>query len=395
MWRSAIIFLVCQLAASAAQKAVVIIDTTARNYLGTQLDDWAYQVKRETNFVVRIVETDRWTGDYTNNNWTSINSISNIITRETPDALLLIGRLPFVKIGAFAPDGHNLRAAASRAIFGCTNYTLPDTTSWGLAGTTVMESNVPSDGIPDTLVASFSFPVGVIDFSGMTTNSNVGTFASGYYSGQGACRVVDERNALKLYFTNNLAYRRKQWTNSWTGLLYSPIANSSSVSASNTVVTWTTTVAQTNISGGNWKFVWEQLTLPDFSPNYVTDAGSWVRAFWIVSTKSYNWEGYEGKGAESGVKYPQRHLIPGLDNATPCLVYSWSKSTFGVTPTWTIKSTDVTVADAMRSSAASQGGVVTLDIFNVWGDLTLQIPQYTQQAPGASRVGTLSVRTSQ
>ena len=178
-------------------------------------------------------------------------------------------------------------------------------------------------------------------------------------------------------------------------MLYSPIANSSSVSASNTVVTWTTTVAQTNISGGNWKFVWEQLTLPDFSPNYVTDAGSWVRAFWIVSTKSYNWEGYEGKGAESGVKYPQRHLIPGLDNATPCLVYSWSKSTFGVTPTWTIKSTDVTVADAMRSSAASQGGVVTLDIFNVWGDLTLQIPQYTQQAPGASRVGTLSVRTSQ
>lgn len=381
--------------APAAQKLLVLIEPQARAHLGTLFDDWLYQVRREGTFTTIVVrELPRWTGNFTNNDWTAIGVVSNAVKSASPDAIQFVGRHPGVKIGAFAPDGHNIRCAWSFQFYGMTNFTLPDSTAWGMAGTTVMESNPPGDGTPDTLVGDFSIPIAVIDFSGMTTNGNGGTFASGFLAGQGTCRTVVEKDALRQYFADDLSYRRQGYTNTGTGILYSPISNSSAVAASNTVVSWTTTGAQTNYAGGNWKMVWDQSTLGDFSPNYVTDSGNWARIFWLVSTKSYNWEGYEGKGSESGVHYPKRHLQSGLNSTSLCLVYSWSKSAFGVTPTWTVRSTDATVAAAIRSSAASQGGTIGFDVSNVWGDLTLPIPAITQPAPGRLTVTNLVVRHS-
>lgn len=373
------------------QCLLVLTEPVARGYLGTMFDDWIYQIRREGEWAtVHVIECPRFTGGFSSNSWATLNYMSNAVRRLNPSAIQIVGRLPGLRTGGFAPDGHNVRCSWDYSWLGCTNLTFTDTTSWGMAGTTVMESNTAGDGSPDELVGTFSVPVAVIDFSGMATNSGGGTFSSGYLAGQGTCRAIDESYALRSYFTNDLAYRRQVWTNALTGLVYSSIGIASQVSSSNSFLSWTSTGNQTNFGGSNSKMIYEQLTLSEFSPNYVNGAGSWARAFWSVGSKSYNWEQYEGTGSESGVKFPLRRLANGYSVNPVSLVYSWMKHNVSP-PRWFVGSSDVTVADAIRTSAAAQSGTISFDISNVFGDLTLKVPRYTEQPPGRATVATLNV----
>lgn len=370
---------------------LVLTEATARGHLGRQFDDWVYQVRREGVWqFVQVIECPRFAGSYSSNTWSTLNYMSNAVRRFNPGAVQIVGRLPGLRIGGFSPDGHNTRCAWSFSWLGCTNLAFTDTTSWGMSGTTVMESNVPGDGTPDELVGAFSIPVAVIDFSGMATNSTPGTFASGYLAGQGACRAVDEDLALRQYFTNNLSYRRQGWTNAQTGLAYSALGVVGEIVTRNPLVTWTQVSNQTNFAGQIPKMLYEQLSLPEFSPDYVDGSGNWVRGFWSVCTKSYNWEGYEGAGSESGVHYPQRRLASGFTDRPLFLVATWMKHNISP-PRWFCGASDITVADAIRTSAAAQSGSISFDISDVHGDLTLQIPRYTQAPPGRATVATLTI----
>jgi len=392
-----LLFLLLSLRLSAATSLLVMIDSTAAGYLNKQLDEWVAQVRREGNFSpIQIVETPRWTGNYTNQDWTTLNAMSNIVRRVNPGAIQLIGRHPYGQFGGDNPDGHNVRRMCSDAVLGMTNLAFTDSTSWGMLGTTVLEANNPGDGFPDQTGGLFSIPVARIDFSGMTTNASSGTFSSGYLAGTAIVWGIDEQFALKVYFTNDLAYRTRVWTNAPTGVIYTGIGNYAAAVATNSTVTWTQSGSETAPAGQNYKIVYEQTTLNTFSPNLVDLSGNFVRCLWEIGTKSYNFESYEGYGGDGGIKFPQRRLAPGFISRPIALIFTWSKASFGVKPRWLIAPSDVTVADAIRSSAAYQNDntppyYISFGASNVYGDLTLPVSQITQQPPGRITTTTLTV----
>jgi len=386
-----LVLLILLLAGVAARAGTLLVLTepTARGYCGPVLDEWAREVNREGLFSVVIRELPRWTGSWATNDWPGLNRMSNEVVRFQPSAVLIVGRLPRLKTGGHALDGHEMRCIITDAWLGCTNITFTDTDSWGMPGTvagvsSAIGSNEPGDGIPDETSGTYARAVSRIDASGMT--SAAGNFGSGYLIGQPYRPAIDEGEWLRRYFTNNIALRRGQWTTDNTGHINSSSwFNSADISAANTAVSWTSGSAS-GPAGGSYRFVYDSLELQDFSPNWITAGGTPLRALWTVNYKSYQMELPDGVGAY------QRRLFPGVIDQPWAMVSGWCVGAFGADPYWVQASADATVADSIRTSAKTYSGGTEPPTcqwgFPIAGDLSLPVDSFTA---GSTKV---SVATS-
>ena len=165
--------------------------------------------------------------------------------------------------------------------------------------------------------------------------------------------------------------------------------NPSTITATNSSVTWTTGATASSFAGltNRWSYVgteWGQA-----SPNYITAGGVATFSFGHVTYKSYHMELADGSG------YVQRVLFPGWWDRPLALVAAWGYGAFGGNPYWAGTAADETVGDFIRSSVvqASGGGAPTVLFTRHWiaGDLTLPCDPITARPVGSTSASTLRV----
>lgn len=370
---------------------LVLTEPTARGLAGGVFDRWLAQVQRE-GWAVTVRELPRWGGDWSSNDWPTLNRMSNEVVRVDPDAVQLVGHLPWLVTGEHAVDGHAKRCITTHQWLACVpGLTLTDTdnhTGMGYdAGLTspLVATNVAGDGRPDETYGTFVRPVSFIDAAGLTYSS--GTFASGYIAGTNVQPAIDEGLWLRRYFTNNLAYRQQRgWVVTETGYIRTDgWLNYATVTGTNTSVSWTTGTA--SLAGRTDRWIHHSHELGIWSPNLVTAEGVWTRVFFAQMFKSYGMEESVGQATY------RRHLFPGFADAPLALVAGWGLgSASSAVFFWMAKSTDATVADAITSSATRYSGVMPWE-YPIVGDLTLPMDNAELfPTPGAATVGTLIIQ---
>jgi hypothetical protein len=370
---------------------LVLTEPTARGLAGGVFDRWLAQVQRE-GWTVTVREVPRWGGDWSVQDWTTLNRMSNEVVRVDPDAVQLVGHLPWLKTGEHSVDGHATRCITTHQWLSCLpGLTLTDTanhTGMGYdAGLTspLVATNLAGDGIPDETYGTFVRPVSFIDAAGLTYAS--ATFASGYLAGTNVQPAIDEGLWLRRYFTNNLAHRQQRgWPVTETGYCRTDgWLNYATVTATNNSVSWTTSTA--SLAGRTDRWIHHSHELGIWSPNLVTDEGVWARVFFAQIFKSYGMEESVGQATY------RRHLFPGWTDAPLALVAGWGLgSASSAVFFWMAKSTDATVADAITSSATRYGGVMPWE-YPIVGDVTLPMDNAELfPTPGAATVGTLIIQ---
>lgn len=394
-----IVFALCALTclgSLGAGRLLVLTEPVARGHLGSLLEKWRTRVLYEGHWTeVTIIELSRWTGTYAVNDWPGLNRMRDAVALFQPSAVQIIGRLPPLMSGGHAQDGHELRRIVNDHWLGCTNLVFTDNLDWGMPGTVAGQSsligtNIPGDGIPDQTQADFSIPVCRLDASGLTAFS--GNFAAGYLAGTPYQPAIDEAYWLRCYMTNNLAYRNKQWTVDETGVFGTPCCwfNSATISSFNTSVTWSS-VVDTGLGGGRWRWMYDSLETSLISPGLFTAEGVPARVFWNNVYKSYCME------IAGGQCTYVRRLFPGYVNQPFALISGWCQGGFSQTALWVGTAADVTVADAIRTSVArySGGSPPYAYPFAAWlaGDLTLPIDVITQDPLPEAAIGDLTVGT--
>lgn len=370
---------------------LVLTEPTARGLAGGVFDRWLAQVQRE-GWSVTVRELPRWDGGWKTNDWPTLNRMSNEVVRVDPDAVQLVGHLPWLVTGEHAVDGHAKRCITTHQWLSCVpGLTFTDTdnhTGMGYdAGLTspIVATNVAGDGRPDQTYGTFVRPVSFIDAAGLTYAA--ATFASGYLAGTNVQPAIDEGDALRRYFTNNLAYRQQRgWPVTETGYIRTDgWLNYATVTGTNTSVSWTTGTA--SLAGRTDRWIHHSHELGIWSPNLVTDEGVWARVFFAQLFKSYGMEESVGQATY------RRHLFPGWTDAPLALVAGWGLGSFSSAVFfWMAKSTDATVADAITSSATRYGGVMPWE-YPIVGDVTLPMDNAELfPTPGAATVGTLIIQ---
>ena len=369
---------------------LILTEPTARGYAGPAFDAWVAQIIRE-GWSVSVRESPRrWGGNFTTNDWSQLNWMSNEVARANPDAVQLFGSLAKLKTGGHQADGHEDRCILTHHWLGCTNLAFTDSLNWSNMVSFPVEpaipnsigTNAPGDGIPDQIYGTFSIPVSSIDASGLT--SQAGNFASGYLAGQPYQPAIDEGYWLRCYLTNNISYRQRGWTVTETGHIDSAgWLNSSTITATNNSVTWT--VNGSSVPGSTDRWVYDNVDLTAWSPDYVTAGGTWMRAFWLNTYKSYCQEDANGQGMY------RRALFPGFAPRPLALVSGWSQGANSAQFFWMSRATNSTVADAIRSSAVRYGGVIPFEM-PLAGDLTLPMHAVTLPHSSRSTVGTLTIQ---
>ena len=368
---------------------LILTEPTARGYAGPAFDAWVAQIIRE-GWSVSVREAPRrWGGNFSTNDWDQLGWMSNEVARANPDAVQLFGSLAKLKTGGHQADGHEDRCILTHHWLGCTNLVFTDTLNWSNMVSFPVEpaipnsigTNAPGDGIPDQTYGTFSIPVSSIDASGLT--SQAGNFASGYLAGQPYQPAIDEGYWLRCYLTNNLSYRQRGWTVTETGHIDSAgWLNSATVTATNNSVTWT--VNGSSVPGSTDRWVYDNVDLTAWSPDFVTAGGTWTRAFWLNTYKSYCQEDANGQGMY------RRALFPGFADRPLALVSGWSQGANSAQFFWMSRLTNATAADAIRSSAIRYGGVIPFEM-PLAGDLTLPMHAVTQSSPARATVGILTV----
>lgn len=371
---------------------LVLTEPTARGHLGTLIDTWRRKVISEGNWTeVVIVDLPRWTGTYAINDWPGLNRMSDVVASFQPSAVQIIGRLPPLMSGGHNQDGHDVRRIVNDHWLGCTNLVFTDTLDWGMPGTaSLISTNIPGDGIPDQTQGYFSIPVCRLDASGLTAVA--GNFAAGYLAGTPYQPAIDEAYWLRCYMTNNLAYRNKQWTVDETGVFGMPCCwfNSATISSANPSVTWSS-VTDTVLGGGRWRWMYDSLETSLVSPGLFTAEGVPARVFWNNIFKSYCMEIANGQGTYV------RRLFPGYVNQPLALISGWCQGGSGQTALWVGTAANVTVADAIRTSIVrySGGSPPYTYPFTGWlaGDLSLPMDAITQDPRPEASIGDLTVGT--
>ncbi len=371
---------------------LIITEATARGHAGALFDQWVAQIQREGNFSPIIVrEHARWDGNWAVQDWPGLNAMSNDIVRIDPAAVQLFGHLPWLITGKHSVDGHVDRCITTHQWLSCVpGLTLTDTvnhTGMGYdAGLTspLVATNVAGDGRPDQTYGTFVRPVCFIDAAGLTYAA--GTFASGYLAGTNYQPAVDERDALRQYFASNLAHRQKRGLAvTETGYIRSDAwLNASTVTAVNNSVTWTSGTA--SLAGRADRWIMHGNELGIWSPNLVTAEGVWCRVFFAQLYKSYGMEESVGQATY------RRHLFPGWTDEPLALNAGWGLGSFSSANFfWMAKAENLTVADAIASSAVRYDGFMPWEN-PICGDLTLPIDAITQPPPATATVGTLVVQ---
>lgn len=372
---------------------LVLTEPTARGLAGGVFDRWIAQIVRE-GWSVSVREIPRWSGNWASNDWPTLNRMSNEVVRANPDAVQLVGHLPWLVTGKHGVDGHVDRCITTHQWLSCVpGLALTDATTFtGMgydAGITspLVATNVAGDGRPDQTYGTFVRPVCFLDAAGLVEFTGPGsTFASGYFAGTQFQQTIDEGLWLRRYLTNNLAYRQQLgWTVTETGYIRTDHwLNYATVTATNNSVSWTAGTA--SLAGRNDRWIHHSYDLGIWSPNLVTSEGEWVGVFWAQVYKSYCMEESVGQATY------RRHLFPGFADRPGALVASWGLgSASAANFFWMAKSTDATVADALRSSAVRYGGYMPWE-YPICGDLTLPIDAVTAPPPGVATVEMLVVQ---
>lgn len=368
---------------------LVLTEPTARGLSGGVFDRWIAQIVRE-GWSVSVREIPRWSGDWSSNDWPTLNRMSNEVVRANPDAVQLVGHLPWLITGSHGVDGHVDRCITTHQWLSCVpGLTLTDSTTFvGMgydAGLTspLLATNVAGDGRPDQTYGTFVRPVCFLDAAGLTYAA--GTFVSGYLAGTNYQPAVDEGDALRRYFTNNLAYRQQGgWTVTETGYIRSDAwINYATVTATNNSVSWITGTA--SLAGRTDRWIHHGHELGIWSPNLVTAGGSWAQVFFAQLYKSYGMEESVGQATY------RRHLFPGFVDRPIALNAGWGLgSASSANFFWMAKSTDATLADAIESSAVRYGAMPWE--YPIVGDVTLPMDNAQILSPvGISTISALRI----
>ncbi len=381
-----------------AETLLVITEPTARAYLGPLLPQWAQQVKSEGRYTrVIIREAQRYTNmpGTSAQRWASIAVVSNLIARHSPDAVQLIGALPFYLGGIHNIDGHYQRCMVTDAPYCVTNTEFTDVVAYSTLGGDYLATNGIGDGRFDQIATdatNFARPVARINAYAIL-NSGAVLCTSGCLSNLLTTPVVNEAIGLRAYFTNNLAFRRGEWTVSasnyintslWTAPDYSTITNYVRVS--------TTYAGGALGAGSRPRFFYHNLADEDM--NNVYDAScSPILALFVVNYRSFGMEVYDIVGYGNAMP---RWLFPGRTTEPYGLVTGWSRgSGFSDAPFWLPNTTTNThIADIHRSSMNAQtstGGLFAgywPFFYSLFGDLTLPINGSITNQP-IGRIGTI------
>lgn len=386
----------CAFTSDGATKTLLLLeDQTAVGLCGKVYRDWKAEVVRGGWRIV-TVPIARWDRNWASNHWPSLNRMSNAVVWAQPDAVQIFGSLPFLQTGIHAADGHvtEYRRCWTDAWIGCSNLVFTDATLFTTAGTVqgqanVTATNAPGDGFPDQIGGSFHIPVSRIDAAGLTAVGGAGTFASGFLAGQNRLPAVDEGYGLRSYLTSNVAYRRREFTFAELGRIESAWLNPSTITSTNSSVTWTTGAAADSFAGltNRWSYVGTEWGLA--SPNYITAGGVAKLSWGHVVYKSYHMEINNGYG------YLQRVLFPGWWDRPLALVAAWGYGAFSSNPYWAGTASDQTVADFIRSSVVqASGGGTPAVLFNrhwIFGDVTLPCDPITQNPIGTTTATSIRI----
>jgi hypothetical protein len=392
----AISLIACGLSTLGASRTLLILeDQTATALAGPIYRQWIHQIASE-GWAVKTVPIARWDRNWASNHWVALNRMSNAVVWAQPDAVQVFGSLPYLQTGIHAADGHEQRRCWTDAWLGCTNLVFSDTTAFYTEGTvqgvpSVIATNAPGDGFPDQIGGAFHIPVSRIDAAGMSNVAGAGTFTSGFLAGTSRLPAIDEGLWLRRYLTSNIAYRRREFTFAELGRIESAWLNPSTITATNSSVTWTTGATASSFAGltNRWSYVgteWGQA-----SPNYITAGGVATFSFGHVTYKSYHMELADGSG------YVQRVLFPGWWDRPLALVAAWGYGAFGGNPYWAGTAADETVGDFIRSSVvqASGGGAPTVLFTRHWiaGDVTLPCDPIANPPIGTSTATSVRIIT--
>lgn len=370
---------------------LVLTEPTARGLAGGVFDRWLAQVQRE-GWSVSVREVPRWGGDWSSNDWPTLNRMSNEVVRANPDAVQLVGHLPWLITGKHAADGHTDRCITTHQWLSCVpGLTLTDATTFtGMgydAGLTspLLATNVAGDGRPDQTYGTYVRPVCFIDAAGLTELTGPGsTFTSGYLSGQQTQPAIDEGLWLRIYLSNNLAYRQQGWSVTQTGYVRSDSwLNYATVVSTNNAVTWTSGSASVAGRTDNWLL--HSHSLNEWSPGMVTGGGAFTRVLIAQLYKSYGMEESVGQATY------RRHLFPGFAPRPLALVAGWGLgSASSANFFWMATASDTTLADAIESSAVRFGGYMPFE-YPIVGDVTLPCDQITGNPVGTTSASSLRV----
>lgn len=350
-----------------ADSLLILADPTARGLAGPVFDRWIGQIRHEGWDVVVREAPHRWARSWRTNDWGGLNWMSNEVARANPDAVQLFGSLPLLMTGEHAVDGHSKRRVTTHQWLACVpGLTFTDSVNhtnlgWDPAFSVYLSTNVPGDGIPDETYGTFVRPVSSIDAAGLTAQA--GNFSSGYMAGQPYQPAIDEGDALRRYLTNDIAYRRGGWAVNETGYIrVDGWFNSAHIMATNNSVTWST--GSGAVGGTTHRWLLHNFDTAIWSPNLVTSEGVWARAFWSQVYKSYS---MDESGGQANYR---RHLFPGFTEPVSLVGSFGLGNVSSASWVWIGTAPDLTVADAIRSSAFRYGGAMPFE-YPIAGDLTL------------------------
>ena len=372
----ALIFWLLLAFSSRAGTVLILTEPTARGLAGRDFDRWVVQIQRE-GWTPIVREGERWTGSVVSNDWRLLNWQRDEVARIQPDAVQIFGRLARLKTGVHNKDGHGGRCILTDSWLSPNDVVFSDS---GDTGTTafagvdpLIVTNKPNDGIPDQVNwPSFQRPVVRLDASGMT--STAGNFSGGYLDGQPHTPAIDEGYWLRCYLSNNIAYRRGEWTTPTNGFIDSTIwTDYTRITSTNKSVAWTN--GGWTVAPGQYRWYYSQTERHLHTLHTVSSNGVWTRPVVTILYKSYQMEDTDGQ------RHLARWMFPGFVNHPISLNIGWCYGSFGVNPFYSGRAGDVTIADVIRSSVLRAGNGDTP--FDAWlyGDVTLPLAPVV--APGA------------
>ncbi len=383
---AAILLLLLPSASRAADSTLVLIAEDARRSLGPLFSQWEYIVRNvETNNPggVVVVELPRWDRNWTNQNWTALNAMSNAVAQNNPKAVFIVGSLPYCVLGGWNPDGHEWRAEASDQWLGISDFSASDTVTWTdmvgyNASSLPLNRNIPGDGRPDQTMGTYARRVGRVDFA------NLGApFADPQWGPSIPCLsnlfynpAVTEAAGLSNYFRSNIDYRLGRWTTGNIGAMSGGFDSTEFTTASSGFAS----LSWTNVAGpyASPTALIMYDTWDGYEIHYAYGNGACTppRYLFNFNTRSYGMEVFRDS------QTPMRRLAPGREPNPYALVFGWNYPSFIY---WRVSSTNVVAGDIIQSSAAAIGWI---DLgLNFYGDPTLPI----RPSPPKSSRGVLNV----
>jgi hypothetical protein len=364
-----------------ANKLLILTEPTARGLAGKDFDRLLGVIRDEGNFPGGIIvrEHARWARNWTNQDWSGLNRMSNDVAWIQPTHILIFGSLPTLVSGSHIDDGHEWRCQTSDNWLGCTNLTFYDSTNHtemtGFDSGHLLNRNTAGDGRPDNTEGWFLRPVFRIDFAGVGQPSDWAAWTTGCTAGTNKTSALDEGLCLRAYITNDIAYRTGGWSNAATGVFTGSIwvggaGDTDSKAATNfsSQLVWTRSVS--GVAPGTYRVYYDNWDNTEVSNLWDVSCNP-PRALICFRYRSYQmewWWNYAAGQRAIGMSWNTPH--PAF------LVYAWTKTNQGVSgqgPDWVVGPSDAMVFDFVATSIA-RIGTGKIDFGRqLWGDGTIPL----------------------